>query len=69
VLGVKPALGRFFHQQDDLRPGASPYAVLSYNCWQSRFGSATSIVGKKIRINGLTYNVLGVAPRDFHGTD
>ncbi|HWF47258.1 MAG TPA: permease prefix domain 1-containing protein, partial [Bryobacteraceae bacterium] len=30
MLGVKPALGRFFHQQDDLRVGASPYAVLSY---------------------------------------
>jgi predicted permease len=69
MLGVKPALGRFFHQQDDVRAGASPYAVLSYNSWQARFGGDPGIVGKSMRINGLSYNVLGIAPRDFHGTE
>ncbi len=69
VLGVKPAAGRFFHQQDDLRPGASPYAVLSYDSWQARFGGNPKIVGQTIRINGLRYNILGVAPRGFHGTE
>jgi predicted permease len=69
MLGVKPALGRFFHQQDDLRAGASPYAVLSYNSWQARFGGDPGIVGKSVRINGLSYSVLGIAPRDFHGTE
>jgi predicted permease len=69
VLGVKPALGRCFHQQDDLNPGASPYAVLSYNSWQARFGGDPKIVGQNIRINGLRYAVLGVAPRGFHGTE
>ena len=69
LLGVKPALGRFFHQQDDLRAGASPYAVLSYNSWQARFGGDPGIVGKSVRINGLSYSVLGIAPRDFHGTE
>ncbi|HMJ62621.1 MAG TPA: ABC transporter permease, partial [Bryobacteraceae bacterium] len=69
VLGVKPALGRFFHQQDDLQAGASPYAVLSYNSWQARFAADPRIVGKNVRINGLSYSVLGVAPRDFHGTE
>lgn len=69
VLGIKPALGHFFHQQDDLNPGASPYAVLSYNSWQARFAGDPKIVGQTIRINGLRYNVLGVAPRGFHGTE
>ncbi|MGO8819420.1 MAG: ADOP family duplicated permease [Terriglobia bacterium] len=69
VLGVKPALGRFFHQSDDLHPGASPYAVLAYNTWQSRFGADPNIVGKTVRINRLSFTVLGVAPRDFHGTE
>ncbi len=69
VLGVKPALGRFFHQQDDQRPGASPYAVLSYNSWRARFASDPLIVGRKVRIDGLSYTILGVAPRDFHGTE
>ena len=69
VLGVKPALGRFFHQGDDLRPGASPYAVLSYSAWQSRFGADSGIAGKTIRINRFPFTILGVAPRDFHGTE
>ena len=69
VLGIKPALGRFFHPDDDRRVGASPYAVLSYNSWRSRFASDPGIVGKAVRINGRTYNVLGVASRGFHGTE
>lgn len=69
VLGVKPALGRFFHQEDDLRVGANPYAVLSYNAWRARFGADPQITGKTVRINGLSYTVLGVAPREFHGTE
>lgn len=69
VLGVRPFLGRFFHQPDDLHPNASPYAVLSYNAWRSRFGGDPAIVGKSIRINRLAYTVLGVAPPAFHGAE
>jgi predicted permease len=69
VLGVRPALGRFFAQSDDVHPGASPYAVLSYNAWQSRFGGDPAIVGKTIRINRLPYTVFGVTPIGFHGTE
>jgi predicted permease len=69
VLGVKPALGRFFHQEDDVHEGASPYAVLSYGSWQKRFGGDREIVGKTIRLNRRAYTVLGVAPREFHGTE
>jgi predicted permease len=69
VLGVKPALGRFFQPEDDRQAGASPYAVLSYACWQSRFAADPQIAGKTVRINGLSYTVLGVAGRGFQGTE
>ncbi|HEY6293656.1 MAG TPA: ABC transporter permease [Terriglobia bacterium] len=69
VLGVHPVMGRFFHQAEDLHPGASPYVVLSYNAWRGRFGADPSIVGKTVRISRLPYTVLGVAPPDFHGTE
>ena len=69
LLGVHPAVGRFFHAADDVRPGASPYAVLSYGFWERRFGADSRIAGRTIRINGLPYTVLGVAPREFHGTE
>ena len=69
VLGLRPVAGRLFHAEDDVNPGASPYAVLSYNCWQQRFGGDADIAGKTIRINRQPFTVLGVAPRDFHGTE
>jgi predicted permease len=69
VLGVHAILGRFFNQGEDLHPGGSPYAVLSYGTWRSRFGADRAIVGKTIRLNRLPYTVLGVAPPDFHGTE
>jgi predicted permease len=69
VLGLRPALGHFFTQSDDVHPGASPYAVLSYSAWQSRFGADPAIVGKTIHINRLPYTVFAVAPPGFHGTE
>jgi predicted permease len=69
LLGIRPALGRFFHAADDLDRGASPYAVLSYNCWSSRFGADPQVVGRTVHINGFPYTILGVAPRAFHGTE
>ncbi len=69
MLGLKPAAGRFFHQADDLRPGASPYVVLSYPAWQAHFAGDPKAVGSTVRVNGLPYTVLGVTPRGFHGTE
>src|SRR5260221_3263050 len=69
TLGLKPALGRFFTPAEDMHANSSPYAVLSYSCWQNRFGGAADIAGRTIRINGQPYTVLGVAPRGFHGTE
>ena len=69
MLGLRPAVGRFFTPEDDTARGASPYAVLSFEAWQRRFGGNPDVAGATIRINGLPYTVLGVAPRDFHGTE
>jgi predicted permease len=69
VLGVQPMLGHFFKQSDDLHPGASPYAVLSYGAWQSRFAGDPAIIGKVIRINRTPFTVMAVAQPDFHGTE
>lgn len=68
-LGIKPALGRFFTPAEDAHPNASPYAVIGYACWRNRFGGDPQVAGKDIRINGHPYTVLGVAPREFHGTE
>jgi predicted permease len=67
VLGVKPLLGRTLMPDDDKTPGAHPVTVLSYNFWQNRFQGNPGIVGQTISLNGQTYNVIGVAPKEFRG--
>jgi predicted permease len=69
LLGVHPAVGRFFTPAEDQRVGGDPYVVLSHSAWQRRFGGDPGIVNKSVKINGLDYTVLGVAPKGFFGTE
>jgi predicted permease len=69
ALGISPAAGRFFTPQDDTRPGASPFAVISFDAWQVRFGGRPDVIGSNVTINSRPFTVLGVAPRGFHGTE
>ena len=69
ALGITPAAGRFFTQQEDTRPGDAPLAVMAYDTWQSRFGGRSDVVGSTLTINGRPFTVLGVAPKGFHGTE
>lgn len=67
LLGVRPALGRAFTADEFRAEGASPVAVISHPFWQGRFAGDPGILGRTFRLNGLTYTVVGVAPRDFGG--
>jgi predicted permease len=69
VLGVRPAAGRLFDADDDLRPNEHPYVVLSHGYWMRRFGGERDMVGRKIGVNGHPMTVIGVAPKGFHGTE
>ncbi len=64
MLGQHASLGRGFVPDEDL-PGRTPTAVLSYGTWARRFGSDPGILGRKIMLNGVTYEVVGVMPRSF----
>jgi len=64
TLGRQPFLGRAF-REDEAKPGADRFAVLTFGLWTSHFGADRSIVGKEIRLNGEPYQVTGVLPVDF----
>jgi putative ABC transport system permease protein len=64
TLGVPPMLGRTFVDAD-FQAGPSLVVVLSFRLWQRRFGGDTEIIGKKIPLNGLPAEVIGVMPADF----
>ena len=69
VLGLQPALGRFFHASDEHGRGSAPYIVLSYDFWNHRFAASPQALGKIITLNQHPFTVIGVAPQNFHGTD
>ena len=65
VLGIKPALGRFFLPGEEVRAGGLPFVVLSYSLWQTRYGGDRAIVGKTIELARHPLTVIGVAPEGF----
>jgi putative ABC transport system permease protein len=67
-LGVRPAVGRLFTPADDAR-GCSGSAVLGYGFWQRHYGGAGSAVGNSLRLNGHSFEVIGVTQPGFFGTD
>ncbi len=69
MLGIKPVLGRFLRPSDDEKKNDSQNTVLSYACWQVRFGGDPQVIGKTVRLNKLPYTVVGVAPKNFNGTE
>jgi predicted permease len=64
TLQRQPALGRGFTDSEAV-PGADKSVILAHGLWRSRFGGDQSIVGRDIRMNGESYKVVGVLPRDL----
>src|SRR4030095_14116522 len=64
LIGVRPLLGRDFRTEDD-RPGAPPVVMLSERVWRTRFAGQRSLIGLRIRVNGMPATVIGVMPPGF----
>ena len=69
VLGVQPALGRGFLSEEGAASGQHPVAVLAHDFWRSEFSGDPSILGRTMRINGIDFDVVGIAPESFTGVD
>ena len=68
TLGVYPALGRLFTQDDD-HTGAGLTAVLSWSFFERRFRGDPDVLGKTIRLNSRNFTVIGVLPSWFQFPD
>jgi putative ABC transport system permease protein len=65
---IQPALGRVLTEADDLKPGAHPYAVISYDYWSRRFARDRNIIGRSFHLGDRLYEIIGVAQPLFTGT-
>jgi len=62
MLGITPIAGRMFNAEED-RVGGEHVAVLSETLWRRLFSSNASVVNSSIQLNGVSYQIVGVAPR------
>src|SRR5262245_6659066 len=68
LLGLPPALGRTFLPQEDATPGTHPVVVLGHRLWRQRFGGDPKVLGRSIKLNGIHFTVVGVAPERLKGS-
>ena len=64
ALGVQPAAGRLFSQEDDT-PGTSETVILTYAYWQRRFAGDRSAVGRTLTVDARPHTIVGVMPENF----
>jgi putative ABC transport system permease protein len=64
VIGVAPAMGRDFSDDDD-KPNAAPVALISAGFWQTRMAGEPAALGQVMKLDGTAYTVVGVMPAGF----
>ena len=69
LFGLQPTLGRLLYPADDRGSGTGPYAVLSWDYWNHRFGRDPHVLGRPLHIGDQTFEIIGVGPRGFLGTE
>lgn len=68
LLELPPTAGRLLGPDDDVGEGAHAVVVLSTDYWRRAYGADPEVVGRKIRLSGRDYTIVGVAPSAYHGT-
>ena len=64
LMGVQPALGNVF-QSSEQESSDQHVVLLSNGLWKRKFGSSPGIIGQTLRLDGVTYTVIGVMPPGF----
>jgi macrolide transport system ATP-binding/permease protein len=67
-LGVNARIGRTFLPDEDRLLDANHVIVLSYGFWQKKLHADPNVLGQTIKLNGMAYTIVGVAPEEFTGT-
>jgi predicted permease len=68
LLHVSPALGRAFTEEEG-EVGNDQEVILSHGIWQQLYAGDQAALGRKLRISGRPFTIVGVMPRDFNFID
>lgn len=69
VLGVTPALGRVYTASEDSLGAGAPVVVIGHRFWRRAFGSDSTVLGRRVKIESDEYEIIGVLEEDFEGLD
>ena len=69
TLGTRAAAGRLITTNDDRESAAVPVAVLSWEYFQRAYSGDARVLGQSIVLNGHSFTIIGVAPKQFTGID
>lgn len=69
LLGTQPFLGRFFGEEEDREGGGTAVVVVSHAFWRAALGARPGALGDVLRLDGHPFQVIGVAPPGFTGTE
>jgi predicted permease len=61
VLGIRPLVGRLFTPEED-KPRAAPVVIIGEGLWRERFGGTGDVLGRTLRLNGVSHTIVGVVP-------
>jgi putative ABC transport system permease protein len=64
VLGIRPARGRGFLEQED-HIGGAPVVLLSHTLWRQRYHEDPAMIGREITVNGTRHTVIGIMPPEL----
>jgi putative ABC transport system permease protein len=64
MLGVRAEAGRLFTAAEDTQTPANT-ALLGYATWVRRYGSDPKVLGRRLELNGRSYQIVGVLPASF----
>jgi predicted permease len=67
VLGVRPYMGRFYLESEDIDGATEAPCVVSYRFWQTQLEGAKDVIGRSLVIGEIRYTIVGVAPDGFTG--
>lgn len=65
MIQAKALLGRTF-LPSDVRPGAAPVLVISYNIWKDRYAGSPGVIGRRVMVNGTPATIIGIMPEGLH---